>query len=250
MSVRTAYLCDFDGTVAPTDVGARLMARFSSATAAEKHALDAAWNSGAIGHRALTEAECGHLRCDAAEAHEFARGFALDPDFPTFVRAVEARGDQVCVVSEGFDFYIRLLLDRDGLGALPLSANRLRFDDGRAHPEFPNQERSCGRCGNCKGAEVRAWQARGFRTVLVGDGLSDRCGARAADVVLARGALLEWCRRERLEAVAARDFAAVAAWAASAAGEGDDRTIGERGLAQGSAGARDRAVAGAGEPRP
>jgi hypothetical protein len=69
-------------------------------------------------------------------------------------------------------------------------------------------------------------------------------------VVLARGALLEWCRRERLEAVAARDFAAVAAWAASAAGEGDDRTIGERGLAQGSAGARDRAVAGAGEPRP
>ena len=212
MSVRTAFLCDFDGTVSPEDVGARLMARFSSASPAEKRALDSAWSAGALGHRALTEAECAYLRCGADEALEFAGGFALDPGFAGFVRSAAARGDQVCVVSEGFEFYIRLLLGRAGLGDLPLSANRLRFEDGLTRPEFPNFPRSCGRCGNCKGAEVRAWSARGYRTVMIGDGLSDRCGARAADVVLARGTLLEWCRREGLEAVAVRDFAAVSAW--------------------------------------
>jgi 2,3-diketo-5-methylthio-1-phosphopentane phosphatase len=213
LSARTAFLCDFDGTVSPVDVGARLMNRFSRATVSEHAALQSAWRSEALGHRSLTEAECAHLRCGAEEALEFVQGFSIDPDFPEFVRRATARGDAVCVVSEGFDFYIRLLLARAGLGALPLSANRLRFDDGRARPEFPNADRSCGRCGNCKGAEVRAWRARGYRTVMIGDGFSDRCGAREADMVLARGALLEWCRREGLGAVAARDFAFAAAWA-------------------------------------
>ena len=218
MKGRTAFLCDFDGTVSPADVGARLMARFSRATPSEHAALQSAWRSGALGHRALTEAECMHLRCGAEEALEFVKGFSIDPDFPEFVRQARTRGDAVCVVSEGFDFYVRLLLARAGLEGLPVSANRLCFDDGRAHPEFPNADRSCGRCGNCKGAEVRAWRARGYRTVMIGDGLSDRCGAREADVVLARGALLEWCRREGLAAVAAHDFNAAAAWAERSTG--------------------------------
>jgi len=211
LTVRTAYLCDFDGTVAPVDVGARLMNRFSTATPSEQAALEARWRTGALGHRALTEAECAFLRCDERQAVEFVRGFALDPEFARFARRAEERGDAVGVVSEGFEFYIRLLLEREGLERLPVSSNRLTFEGGRARPEFPHAGRSCGRCGNCKGAEVRAWRARGFRTVLIGDGLSDRCGAREADAVLARGDLLEWCRSEGLEAHEARDFAAVTA---------------------------------------
>ncbi|MGH7741053.1 MAG: HAD-IB family phosphatase [Candidatus Eiseniibacteriota bacterium] len=213
MMLRTAYLCDFDGTVSPVDIGARLIARFTTATPSEHAQLQEQWRLGALGHRSLTEAECAFLRCREDEALEFVRAFELDPDFPAFVRGADARGDAVCVVSEGFEFYIRLLLERAGLGALPLSANRLRFEDGRARPEFPNGDHSCGRCGNCKGAEVRAWRARGYRTVMIGDGFSDRCGAREADAVMARGALLEWCREEGLGAAGARNFAAVIALA-------------------------------------
>ena len=71
----------------------------------------------------------------------------------------------------------------------------------------------CGRCGNCKGERVRHYRQLGLTTVLVGDGYSDRCGARAADHVLARGALLDWCRGEGLEAHPFADFSGVAAWA-------------------------------------
>jgi 2-hydroxy-3-keto-5-methylthiopentenyl-1-phosphate phosphatase len=45
----------------------------------------------------------------------------------------------------------------------------------------------------------------------VGNGLSDRCGARAADEVVARGELLEWCRREGVPAEPFADFTQVAA---------------------------------------
>jgi HAD superfamily phosphoserine phosphatase-like hydrolase len=185
---------------------------------AQQTDLEARWRSGALGHRDLTIAECAHLRCDERQALDFVRSFAVDPGFPPFARRAAERGDAVCVVSEGFEFYIRLLLEREGLGALPISSNRLHFEGGGARPEFPNAERSCGRCGNCKGAEVARWQERGYRTVLIGDGLSDRCGARAADVVLARGDLLEWCRREGVAALDAPDF--------SAAGELTERLAG------------------------
>jgi HAD superfamily phosphoserine phosphatase-like hydrolase len=166
---------------------------------------------GEMGHRELTEAQCALLRVTADEAHAFAMAYALDPHFAPFARRALARGDRVAVVSEGFDFYVRDLLERAGLGDLPWSANRLLFEDGRVRPEFPSLEGGCGRCGNCKGAHVRMWREQGYGTVLIGDGLSDRCGARAADQVLARRDLLAWCRAQGIAATPFEDFADIQA---------------------------------------
>jgi HAD superfamily phosphoserine phosphatase-like hydrolase len=208
-----AYLCDFDGTVSPSDVGAAFVRRFSAGDPDRQRALLDRWFAGGLGHRELTEAQCAEVRAGEAEALEFARSFRLDEHFAPFARECLGRGDAVMVVSEGFDFYVRDALARAGLGTLPFAANRLRFEDGGARPEFPFAEGGCGRCGNCKAQHVRRYRALGFHTVLVGDGLSDRCGARAADTVLAHRGLLEWCRREGLPAVPFETFADVADWA-------------------------------------
>lgn len=208
-----AFLCDFDGTVSPSDIGAAFARRFSPGGAAETPEFLARWMRGEMGHRELTTAQCALLSVTREDALAFTRAFALDPHFAPFVREAEARGDAVAVVSEGFDFYVRDLLERAGLAALPFSANVARFDPGgdggRVTPEFPSAPDGCGRCGNCKGSHVRAWRARGYRTVLVGDGLSDRCGAREADRVIARRDLLAWCREERIEAIPFESFADV-----------------------------------------
>lgn len=207
-----AFLCDFDGTVSPFDIGAAFARRFSPGGGAESPAFLARWMRGDMGHRELTEAQCALLSVTRAEALAFARPFALDPHFASFVREAEGRGDAVIVVSEGFDFYVRDLLERAGLGTLPWSANVARFIDGRVTPEFPHAPDGCGRCGNCKGSHVRAWRARGYRTVVIGDGLSDRCGAGEADRVLARRDLLAWCREQRIEVTPFEDFADVRRW--------------------------------------
>ncbi len=204
-----AFLCDFDGTVSPSDIGAAFARRFSVGGAAETPAFLARWMRGEMGHRELTLAQCALLSVTPDEALAFARPFALDPHFAPFVREAQARGDVVIVVSEGFDFYVRDLLERAGLGALPWSANVARFEGGRVAPEFPHLPDGCGRCGNCKGSHVRSWRARGYRTVLIGDGLSDRCGAREADLVIARRDLLAWCREEGVEATPFESFADV-----------------------------------------
>jgi HAD superfamily phosphoserine phosphatase-like hydrolase len=209
-----AYLCDFDGTVSPHDIGAAIVRRFSAGRDAEREALLAQWFAGGLGHRELTERECALLSVTAAEALELARTFRIDPAFAPFVREALARGDAVMVVSEGFDFYVHDHLRAAGFADLPWAANRAVFEPGsRVRAEFPFRDPACELCGNCKAQHVRRYRGRGFHTVLVGDGLSDRCGARAADSVLARGDLRAWCERERVPHVAVEDFADVAEFA-------------------------------------
>jgi 2-hydroxy-3-keto-5-methylthiopentenyl-1-phosphate phosphatase len=211
--MRLAFLCDFDGTVAPADVGRQFFERHAHGSRDSLDALETRWRSGELGHRELTEEQSVLIRCNEADALRFVSDFTLDPHFAPFVRGVRSRGHDVCVVSEGFDFYIRRLLEREQLADVASFANRLRFSGDRVSPEFPYAARSCGRCGNCKAAHVRDWRARGFGTVLIGDGLSDRCAAREADIVIARDALLEWCATEARAARPFTSFADVAALA-------------------------------------
>jgi HAD superfamily phosphoserine phosphatase-like hydrolase len=226
-----AWLCDFDGTVSPSDIGAAFAKRFSLDGIAARVPELAEWRAGRIGHRALTIAQCAELRATLEDALEFTRGFALDPAFGPFVREVRARGDEVFIVSEGFDFYVRDQLERAGLADVPWAANTLGFRPDRSVvPSFPFADPACDRCGNCKAGHVHRYQARGDLTVLVGDGDSDRHGAIAADVVLARGALLEWCETVGIAHVPVRDFVDVLAWARSGPeGLADDpaRAIGD-----------------------
>jgi 2,3-diketo-5-methylthio-1-phosphopentane phosphatase len=217
----TVYLCDFDGTVSPADVGAALVRRFSNGREEERRALLERWTSGTIGHRTLTEEECRIMTVTESDARAFASGFEIDPAFPPFVREAEARGDRVMVVSEGLDVYLDAMLERAGLADLARASNRVRFEGDRPIAEFPHRDPECAeRCGNCKAQHVRSWRSRGHATVMVGDGLSDRCGARAADAVIARGDLLRWCEREGLPARSFASFADVAALARSGFAKG------------------------------
>jgi len=216
MTVRTLWLCDFDGTIAPADIGAALIARYAPGAVDRRRELLERWKREEIGSRELTREECRDVRVAADEALEFVRGFAIDPGFAGFVAAARGHGDEVQVVSDGFDFYIREHLARAGLDGVAHFANRARFEDGGLAPEFPH-DGGCGRCGNCKAEHARRGRARGYRTCAVGNGWSDRCMAREADAVYACGSLLEWCRSEGR---AATPFEGFARLAAAAYGEG------------------------------
>ena len=218
--MRTTWLCDFDGTIARTDVGAALVERYARGDRARRRALAEAWRAGRLGSRALIVAECAAVRVNRDEALAFARGVELDPGFAAFAAAAAGRGERVEVVSDGFDFYVRELLERAGLGPLPRSANRVRFAGDRMIPGFPTRAPAgaCGRCGNCKAAHVARARARGDRVVLVGDGCTDRCAAPLADQVLAKGALLRWCRERGIAAQPFDGFADVERIARARAG--------------------------------
>jgi len=217
--MKLAFVCDFDGTVAPDDIGAGFVRRFGTGPDDALEAALARWRRGEIGHRELTRVECERLRVSETDAFDYCNGFALDPEFAPFAREAVTAGHRVAVASEGFEFYIADLLRRAGLDAVSYTSNRLRFDSGRAIPEFPNAG-GCGRCGNCKGARVDEQRQGGFTVVMVGDGFSDRCGARAADHVVARGDLLDWCRASDIATLPFEGFGDLARWMRVASADG------------------------------
>ena len=192
-----AVIVDFDGTACLHDVGVDLLERFGAE--ADRNGrlaeLDRAFDEGEVGLRDVLVAEAASLRGSDEELIGFALEHCpLDPTFASFATWVATEGLPLTVVSDGFGLHVRPLLAAVGLGHLPVVTNdwdggRLMF--GAAHP-------SCVGCGTCKKQAVeRAREAHGT-VAFVGDGVSDRFGARYADVTFAKDGLAGHCLRESI----------------------------------------------------
>lgn len=164
------------------DVGNRLFHRITRGRWAE--AVEQ-WKRGDTSSRECLIHECSLARATREEVLRFALDQPVDPGFAPLVAWGEDHGWRVRVVSDGLAVYIRAILEREGFGRLPVESNRVHFYRDFLLPSFPFAGRGCGRCGNCKGRAVEEARPHG-PVIFIGDGLSDRCGARAADVVFAR----------------------------------------------------------------
>ena len=128
--------------------------------------------------------------------------------FTEFVRAAEAAGDQVVVVSSGFESVIRPILEREGLGGLEVVAHDVRFTPEGGVVEFRHGE-PCPVCGEeCKRSVVEAMRD-GREVAYIGDGYSDRCAAQAADIRFARRTLATHLDREGVGYIPFDDFTTV-----------------------------------------
>lgn len=199
-----AVLCDFDGTIATTDVGSNFFRTYAGRPEWEE--LIEAWKKGEIGSRDCLTEECRLVRVTRDEVVSFVQTFEIDEYFAAFVRWCDGREIPLAVVSDGLDFYIAQVLKRFGLSRLPVYANHLRFTDGGIEPEFPHFEHGCLSCGNCKGYHVREYKKLFGKVIFVGDGYSDRCALEVADLVLAKKGLAKLCKLLRKPCFEVEDF--------------------------------------------
>lgn len=189
-----AVLVDFDGTACTADVSEILLERFGDPSWPE---YDDAVDRGEMGLREAGRFQVALLGGSREEmlAHALAT-CPLDPTFAAFVGWAEGRALPLTLVSDGFAFYIRPILEAEGLGHLEVITNELHFDAGRPRLEHPNGHPECRGCGTCKMlAVLRAREAHG-PVAFVGEGQSDRYGALYADLVFAKDALVEICRAD------------------------------------------------------
>ncbi len=184
--------CDFDGTIAEVDVGYRMLSEFSTVGNAD---LEELWNTRKIGARECLLLETSRVQSSCETMLTYVEQFAIDSAFAGFVEFVEAAGQQVIVLSDGLDFYIKHLLQKFGLERLELHTNHAVCNGNSLGVEFPYGD-GCGVCGACKGERIRAIKAReGFTgtTVFVGDGYSDICAIAEADLLFAKSDLRKYC---------------------------------------------------------
>ncbi len=129
--------------------------------------------------------------------------------------ALQARGGEAAIVSAGIREAIEAFWQRLDLPPTELFASELvgAGPDGGPpyHLEFSDALGDCPRCGprSCKAAILHRLRRPGDVVLVFGDGPSDLCPAREADLVFARGHLAERCEQEGLEWRPLTDFAAV-----------------------------------------
>jgi 2-hydroxy-3-keto-5-methylthiopentenyl-1-phosphate phosphatase len=195
-------VCDFDGTATLEDTADALSIAYIGLPAWQR--ANDLFHAGEISFVELLRRIFGPIAATPEEVRAFALAHVrFRPGFQELVTRCRAAGVPFLLASGGLDIYIRPALEQLPAAiaeGLELRANHADHVPGGLALSFPWQGApgSCGTCGSCKGAVVKELQARGHRVLAVGDGNADRCMARTADALFARGRLLDWCRREGL----------------------------------------------------
>jgi 2-hydroxy-3-keto-5-methylthiopentenyl-1-phosphate phosphatase len=134
---------------------------------------------------------------------------AIRAGFHDLVELARERGWRLIVLSSGFRELIEPVLGREGLD-VELLANSIDPDPRGWRASFRDED-PCAVCGEpCKRASVVA-ESDGGEKVYVGDGISDRCGAEASDLVFARRGLAAYLQERGVPFEHFEDFHQVAA---------------------------------------
>ena len=204
---------DFDGTISQSDVGDVMFRELGGERCGE---LVLNYLDGRISAR-----ECLVGECEAAGAvilevmNKIIDNQEIDPTFDDFVHFCKVHDIDFYVLSHGFDYYIERILKRFGIEEVKFFANHLEFRpvDGKGQffltPIFPYLDEECDRCANCKRNHLLTLSAEDDIIVYIGNGYSDRCPSRYADVVFAKMELLRYCRKENISCFEFGDFSDV-----------------------------------------
>ena len=208
-AANAVVFCDFDGTITTRDTCDAVLTRFADPS---WHEVDERFHRGEIGSSECIMHQFGTIRSSDGEVrHHLADTIEIDRDFVPFARAVETAAIPLIILSDGFELNIEAVLSAHRLGHLRRFANRIEFTPSGPVIAFPHSKDGClVEAGHCKCAQIERW--RGDRhVVLIGDGYSDRCAARLAHTIFAKGVLREHCEEQSIDHTPYRTFADILA---------------------------------------
>jgi|GEM_PF-942900 len=182
---------DFDGTITSEDVGYEMFKKFTNG---RTEPCVSQYRLGKI-----NSFECLSTECDIwnkqppnrRDVLDFLRRQTLSAGFDDFLKLIKRNNIDSYLVSEGFDFYIDIILNSNGYRDFERISNKAVYKGNQIQPEFPYKDLGCGKCSNCKGYHIRKLTGPRQSSLFIGDGHSDIHGARSADIVFAKSFLKE-----------------------------------------------------------
>ena len=200
------FVIDFDGTLSVRDTVDAMLERFAGP---EWGAVEQEWLDGHITAVQCMQKQLRMVKTDHMTLESFFRGIQLDASFLPFYKHV-SQFSKVAIVSDGLDHAIKVAMKNAALPELPIFANKLHFVPDGIDISWPHRNTACS-AGNgvCKCAVARGLSGGDMRVVLVGDGKSDACLAREADVVFAKGSLIKYCEQNDIPHYKFQTFADV-----------------------------------------
>jgi 2-hydroxy-3-keto-5-methylthiopentenyl-1-phosphate phosphatase len=197
---------DFDGTITREDIGDALFTKFGNSVTV-KQVIDDLLND------RISARDCWLKLCDSVEyinkleLDEFILQIEIDKSFHEFVKYCEKHGFKLFILSDGFDYYIDLILKREKLDHLKVFSNKLIISvNNTLKPAFPYFDSGCTSSANCKRNHIINNSADDEFTVFIGDGNSDKYTVHFCDFIFAKDDLLKYCEKERITFFPFNDF--------------------------------------------
>ncbi|MEN6620378.1 MAG: MtnX-like HAD-IB family phosphatase [Smithella sp.] len=194
-SPKILIITDFDGTITSVDLGSQFIFKFVTESLAD---IEKEFAKGKIGSRIAYEKIAQRLKGSREKMLEHVLEIErLDPYFLEFCSLCKEKNIDIKIVSDGFDFYIEAVLKKYNLQEIEYYSNRALFgEDESFFVEFPEINDFCGRCGTCKSNILHSYRLIYDKIIYIGDGYSDFCPSKYADLVFAKKLLYQRCEKE------------------------------------------------------
>ena len=197
---------DFDRTISTIDVGDELFREFGNKKVTNKIISDLLEDK-------ISSRDCWTQLCenagsvDKSKWDEFIDNVKIEPSFHLFVRYCEEHSFDLFILSDGFDYYIEKILDRQKINHLKFFSNNLSITpDGFLIPSFPYFDADCRSSSNCKRRHIIENSGENDYTVFIGDGNSDKDPIEYVDFIFAKDDLLKFCEKQRITYYPFKDF--------------------------------------------
>lgn len=189
---------DFDGTITKKDIGESIFRNFG-----DKIKVDAIINdliNDKISAKQSWIEFCRSIdKVNVTLLNDFIYMMDVDPGFHNMVKFCEGRNIQIIVLSDGFDYYIDMILKKENLSGLKYFSNHLIISpQSKLIPEFPYEDSKCRYSANCKKNHIINNSRDEDFTIYIGDGNSDKDTAQYCDLIFAKKSFLKYCEKERI----------------------------------------------------
>ena len=174
---------DFDGTISKQDIGEEIFRKFGNPEKVEKIIEKLLSDQ-------ITAKESWLSLCEAVEnlnkneLDEFINSMEIDETFSRFVDYCKDNEMELFVISDGFNYYIDRVFERENLKDLKYYSNKLTIDsNNKLVPSFPYLDHNCTSSANCKRNHIINNSGEDEYTIFIGDGNSDKYTVQFCDFI-------------------------------------------------------------------
>lgn len=179
--------CDFDGTITKQDTVNSFFDKYASK---KWLVFENKWIEGEISSQENAISQVNLLRrVPEKKLNDFINNIEIDEYFLEFIDYIREKNIKFTILSDGFDLFIQKTLERFKLNDIPFYANHVVYNNEKFSIQFPYHNPSCEiGAGMCKCNKIKE-----EKFCYIGDGTSDLCVAKKADLLFATKKLHKYC---------------------------------------------------------